>query len=227
MSDIIYNFSGLKIEKYDVLQVSDDNEQTWLDFCGLRDTQDAITAVAMVEQGGGINGHRKADYRIVAGSKTIYDRVRMWPIVKNGISFESTDRLEVLRLGDEEDIAAGWQHGIEIRGRKDIDTALERCSRLFLPHESGRCYRLVDKDGKVKAIQPTLNAYRISGILWKYDPLRLVDKQTTNSDAYDNYAALIADGGTEWDTRVIPVLDQLGASQDLRETLYCFIAMSL
>lgn len=222
----IGHLANVPIQKYAVVRVSDDGGKNWLDFSTIRDKSDLDIAEVLVRHRGGHYGHRIADYKIVNADGTeIISSLVEWPLKIGAVEFNLGDVLEVLRLDDEEDREAGWQEMRTIRSRDDAMTAYERCMRIW-ESDAKRNWRVVTSapDWTVKMVQPTLNSYRISGILWQADPLKLARKGPVPTDAYDHQAALIVDGGTEWNTRVVPVLDSLNAPQSLREQLYCIIA---
>lgn len=80
MIDQIGSIHGTPVEKYDVLQVSDDGGATWLDFSTIRESDEVQISAKMVTMGGGINGHREADYRIKSGRTGQVICSRMTPV---------------------------------------------------------------------------------------------------------------------------------------------------
>jgi hypothetical protein len=220
MSDIIGTIGGIKVEKYAVLQVNDGEGKGWLDFSTLREPWEFETAVRMVDNRGGINGFRVADYRIWQRGKPVYthdpNRFKF-----NGIVLETGDILQIHRLGDEDGIDAGWITCRVIRNIEDAKIAVERCGR-FRDSESLRHYRVITDQGTVKLSQMTPNGYRLSGILWTCDPLRLPG---VASDRYDQYAARIMECESEWDTQIVPILNELDASETLRDRVHSFLTL--
>lgn len=223
MLDIIGRIDKLEIEKYSVLQVNDNNGKGWLDFSTLREPWEVDVAIQMVNNRGGVNGFRVADYRIWQNGEAIYvndpNRFKVGDIV-----LVLGDVLQVRRFDDEEDIEAGWVSQRVICTIEDAKIAVERCSRFRTP-ECKRHYRVVSEGGAIRLSQDTYNSLRLSGIIWQADPLRLTRIVDVATDRYDRYAARIMEGGTDWDAQV-PILDELGADQDLRDRIYSFVALS-
>jgi hypothetical protein len=221
MSDIIGMIGQTAIEKYSVLQVNDGDSRGWLDFSTLREPWELATAIRMVDERGGVNGFRHADYRIVQRGEPVY----VWEnrIKVGDFTFQAGDRLEILRLEDEQDIAEGWQLVRPINTVADAQVALERCSRLREPDDK-RHHRVTTADGAIRLGQLSRNALRLSGILWTCDPLRLPG---VASDRYDRYAARIMEMASEWDTQIVPILNELNASETLRDRIHSFLALTI
>lgn len=228
MSEIIGNITTesklIPVEKYSVLQIDDGDGRGWLDFSTLREQWELDIAVRMVDNRGGINGHRVADYRIYQRGEPIYvhtpNRIKV-----SGVVFEKGDIHQVHRFDDVEDIEAGWVLCRTINTIEDAQVAFERCSRLRQDDDK-RHWRVVTADGKVRMSQITPNGFRLSGILWQADPLKVSQGQDVYTDRYDRFAACIMEMATEWDEQVVPILNDLRAEERLREQVYVFLALS-
>jgi hypothetical protein len=225
MSEIIGRIGSLEIEKYSVLQVNDDNGKGWLDFSTLREPWEFDIAVRMVNNRGGVNDFRVADYRIWQNNEPVYVR-NPNRIVADDIEFEMHDVLQVHRFDDQEDIEAGWVPQRVICTIEDAKVAVERCSRFRTP-ECKRHHRVLTNQGAIRLSQDSYNSLRLSGIIWQADPIRPLRITEVETDRYDRYAARIIEGGSEWDTLVVPILDELGADQDLRDRIYSFVALTI
>jgi hypothetical protein len=221
--DIIGHIDSLVIEKYAVLQVNDG--AGWLDFCTIKDPDDVPIAARMVRNRGGINGHRTADYRIWQNGKPVYT-LDQSNIEFGGVNFRLGDRLQVFRLDDVEDIETGWTTARMICTIEDARIAVERCNRLRMPDDK-RHHRVVSNDGFIRLSQSTLDSLRLSGILWQADPLKFSCVEDVVTNRYDRYSARMLEGGVEWDSQIVLVLNELNADQDLRDRVLAFLALAL
>jgi hypothetical protein len=221
MVEILASHEGTLIEKYSVLQVSDDGGATWNDFSTIREPDEALIAIRMVQGRGGIYGHRTADYRIRQRGKIICTYSPNQFQV-DGVTLDTSDLLQVHRLDDAEDIAAGWVQSRTICTIEDARVAVERCSR-FRDEQAIRHWRIVATGGKIRLSQSTPNSLRLSGALWMANPLR----SSGPVGFYDRAAARLMESGENWDSQASPILDELNADSDLREFVFAFLALTL
>lgn len=214
----IGQINGQMVKVYDVLQVSDDGGFEWLDFSTIREPEEARIAGRMVvNRGGGVNGHRTADYRIVDEPRVIFHNPK-GSLIHAGILFNNSNRLQVWRQDDEEDTVAGWVDTFNIVTGEDAMRALERTAR-FSQGEDKRQYRIVDGKGRVRFAQSNANSLRLGGILWE-------SGHRMQPSVYDNVAARIINiaesCGDESQIQEI-LIKEMAAHLDLRDRIETFL----